>query len=577
MGCKQTKCNHNEDLNNIPSCSNTLPSKEQIESDTYIRRTCQHFSANVIREEYSKDVSDFYIWNSASDSLGNGVSGSVVICRHKKTNVKYAMKILSKKNMTNADLDDVRAEITIMSILDHPNIIRLHECFETTETIYLILELCTGGDLYDGLQKQKGTFTEDQACKIIHKLLSAICYCHQHSVVHRDVKLENILFLNDEKNDIKLIDFGLSRHFKPDEIMNESVGTPYYIAPEVLNHSYNCKCDVWSVGVITYMLLSGKPVFFGLTNREIYRNILKGKYEFNSIDFGHVSSEAKDFISACLTMDAESRPSALVGKQHAWFRMHMQQPCPGSLNQTTVDCMKRFQSQCKLTRLCMQVVALTLDSQQIKGLLVEFQKADEEETGEVSLEALRKVLEDYHLLEEELISLFSVIDFDDTGTVKYHEFVAAALNANEIEECYLRMAFEKLSKHEDFFTASNIKEVLGADVETHNVSDMMREMCYSPTSKRISYEEFETIVRGYRSPLKTKGTGRVSPRFLMAVHHSPAKRKLSDDSSAFCFSPTRVSLRPASSVVSPRSPEIVLEEPTAEEAVLLQLPTGLYR
>jgi calcium-dependent protein kinase len=157
-------------------------------------------------------------------------------------------------------LADLKAEINIMASLDHPNIVRIVEYFESKYSIYLILELLSGGELLDRLYEQKDFhYSEKIACRHIHTILNAINHCHRHNIAHRDLKLENFLFESrSDDAQLKLIDFGLSQYFQPEQIMHKAVGTPYYVAPEVMEGSYTAKCDIWSLGVITYMLLSGK-------------------------------------------------------------------------------------------------------------------------------------------------------------------------------------------------------------------------------------------------------------------------------------------------------------------------------
>ena len=205
-------------------------------------------------------INDFYdiSWNQV---LGTGASGSVRKCIHRATGVVYALKTLDKKLVKVDKLETLRQEIRIMAQLDHPNILRLHEYFENQESIFLVLELCTGGELLDRLQRQaEHHYTERTACELVHTMLSAVRYCHEHNIVHRDLKLENFLFESMSPDaELKLIDFGLSQHFEPFEVLHNPVGTAYYVAPEVLEKCYDAKCDVWSIGVIAYMLLSGTP------------------------------------------------------------------------------------------------------------------------------------------------------------------------------------------------------------------------------------------------------------------------------------------------------------------------------
>ena len=177
-------------------------------------------------------------------------------------------------------------EVNLMIKLDHPNIIKLYEYYETEKHIYLIMELCTGGELFDRIVQNTENgiqFTEKQAADIFRQMMSAINYCHKNGIVHRDLKPENLLYLNKNENSpIKVIDFGMSKRFDKEKFMNEKVGTAYYISPEILQGKYDEKCDIWSVGVILYIIICGYPCFNGEDNDEIFASNTKRQ---NSISF----------------------------------------------------------------------------------------------------------------------------------------------------------------------------------------------------------------------------------------------------------------------------------------------------
>lgn len=214
--------------------------------------------SSVVIENFDRNIYDYYEVNEKA-ILGTGVNGNVYECVHRATNLKYAMKSLNKNRIKPEKLMQLREEISIMSTLDHPNIIRLHEYFETRTDIKLIIELCEGGELLDRLHGQIGhRYSEKIACKYIRSICGAISYCHEKGIVHRDLKLENFLFeTNQSESLLKLIDFGLSQHINEDEKFYKPVGTAYYVAPEVLNGCYDEKCDIWSIGVIAYMVSLG--------------------------------------------------------------------------------------------------------------------------------------------------------------------------------------------------------------------------------------------------------------------------------------------------------------------------------
>lgn len=203
--------------------------------------------------------------------------------------------------------------------LDHPNIIKLHETWETDRICFLVTELCEGGELFFYITKRKH-LTESQAASVMRQAFYALCYLHNNKICHRDIKPENfLLFKEDDDSYIKLIDFGLAKRVSKNEVMNSPNGTPYYIAPEVLKGSYTTQCDNWSMGVVMYIMLSGKPPFGGRSNKEIIDNVLKGSYSFNSSVWTGISKLAKDLISKLLDRQADMRLTAEEAYNHPWI------------------------------------------------------------------------------------------------------------------------------------------------------------------------------------------------------------------------------------------------------------------
>jgi tRNA A-37 threonylcarbamoyl transferase component Bud32 len=232
-------------------------SLDRIEKEVNFRRKNSHLKANLISEDLSHDIRDFYDFDRAP-ILGAGCSGAVRKCQHKVTGNNYAIKSLTKKNVKADKIIQLRDEIKIMSEIDHPNIIVLQETFENADIIYLVLELCTGGELLTRLNNQPHHhFSEYLTRKYVKTMLECIAYLHAHNIVHRDLKLENFVFENESSSsELKLIDFGLSKHFEETESIHGAVGTPFYVAPEVLSNKYNEKCDIWSIGVMAFMYIS---------------------------------------------------------------------------------------------------------------------------------------------------------------------------------------------------------------------------------------------------------------------------------------------------------------------------------
>ena len=209
------------------------------------------------------------------------------------------MKIIQCKSSSEHHSLAINKEINILKNLDHPNIIKVFEFYSSEKYIYIINELCTGGELFDKIVDVK-YFSELVACNIMRQLLSAVAYCHENGVIHRDLKPENILIeSSEEKNkdffNIKVIDFGTCEILKKKKL-TEQIGTSFYIAPEVLKNGYNEKCDLWSCGVILYILLCGSPPFYGKNEKEIFRKILDGNFTFRHKIWNKISIEAKNLV-----------------------------------------------------------------------------------------------------------------------------------------------------------------------------------------------------------------------------------------------------------------------------------------
>ena len=203
--------------------------------------------------------------------------------------------------------------------MDSAHILNVYEYYEDETHLYIVTELCTGGELFDKVIEKK-RLTEEEASVIMEQVLSAVVFCHTRGIVHRDMKPENIIFANkDEDSIIKVIDFGTSVEAKGTRL-TEKIGTPYYIAPEILKGVYGPKVDVWSCGVILYILLTGVPPMNGRNDREILERVKSGKYSMNKPQFKYISKEAKDLIKKMMTYDPERRVSSAEAYKHPWFK-----------------------------------------------------------------------------------------------------------------------------------------------------------------------------------------------------------------------------------------------------------------
>jgi calcium-dependent protein kinase len=219
--------------------------------------------------------------------IGSGKFGIVRIARPKSDpNMKFAIKSITR-NAIKGDIKMLTRELDILIEVDHPNIVKFYEMFVDQDYVHIVMEYCTGGELFERITK-KGKIKEKDAAKIVKYVLMAIKHLHEKGICHRDIKPENLLFENtSDSAKIKLIDFGLSKFISEstEGDLQTKVGTPYYVAPEVLKGVYDKRCDLWSIGVITYILLCGYPPFYGSNNKEIFDKIKNCKYEFFAEDW----------------------------------------------------------------------------------------------------------------------------------------------------------------------------------------------------------------------------------------------------------------------------------------------------
>lgn len=384
--------------------------------------------------------------------------------------------------------------------LDHPNIIKLYDVFEGTRHLHLVQELCTGGELFDRIIA-RGHYSEHDAAVLVRKILLAVKHCHDRDICHRDLKPENFLFQTKaEDAELKVIDFGLSRM---DDglsagVMTTRVGTPYYIAPEVLGRHYDKSCDLWSIGVITYILLCGYPPFYGDTDPEIFASVRAGRYDFDSPEWTYVSNEAKDFISNLLLLKPSQRLTAEEALRHPW----LSGAAPTTdipLNSNIFTSLKRFTGHNKLKKAALGVIADQMTEGEIAELKKQFMAIDADGNGVITVAELASALRDMGLgmIEEEVNDLLNGIDIDGDGLVDYPEFLAATMKRNLAnKEEYLMNAFNYFdTKGQGIITKADLVQFMGSEDQAQEVINEVD----TNGDGHISFEEFVAMMnrKGY--------------------------------------------------------------------------------
>ncbi|XP_074370730.1 calcium-dependent protein kinase 20-like isoform X1 [Apium graveolens] len=443
------------------------------------------------------NLKDFY---GIGKKLGQGQFGTTYLCVEKSSKKEFACKAIAKRKLvTKEDVEDVRREIQIMHhVAGHPNVISIVAAYEDAVAVYVIMELCTGGELFDRIV-QRGHYSERKAAELARVIVGVIESCHSLGVLHRDLKPENFLFANEEEEaPLKAIDFGLSVFFKPGETFTDVVGSPYYVAPEVLRKLYGQECDVWSAGVIIYILLSGVPPFWDETEQGIFEQVLRGDLDFASEPWPSISDSAKDLVRKMLVRDPKKRLTAPEVLHHPWMKVDGLAP-DKPLDSAVLSRLKQFSAMHKLKKIAIRIIAESLSEDEIAGLKQMFKMIDTDNSGHITLEELQKGLEKVgaNLMESEISDLLESADLDNSGTIDYTEFVAAMLHLNKAQkEDHMFAAFTYFDKDgSGYITADELQHAceqfgLGSD----QLEVIMHEVD-KDNDGRIDYSEFVAMMQ----------------------------------------------------------------------------------
>ena len=380
----------------------------------------------------------------------------------------------------------------------------MYEFFEDEKRYYLVTEICKGGELFDEIL-QRGKFSERDGAVLMKQVLSCINYCHQNNIVHRDLKPENILLeQNKEFDAIKIIDFGTSLVYDPNKNLDEKLGTPYYIAPEVLNKNYNSKCDIWSCGVISYILLSGMPPFNGQSDQEIMKKVRAGSFSFDDKVWNNISDNCKDFITKLLTYKQEERPTASEALQHPWIVELSTTVVDEKSAQDALSNLKSFKVDSSMKQATFAFIASQLLSKQERdGLAKVFKAFDKNGDGKLSYEEVKDGYLDHYgkvMSDEEVHAMFDSVDTDKSGFIDYSEFVVAAMAESQLtSNDKLQAAFKMFDKDgSGIISGDEIREVLsfgGTSQMSKEQIDTIIKQVDENGDGEISYEEFVDMMK----------------------------------------------------------------------------------
>lgn len=447
---------------------------------------------NTVYRNNNKITQDYKIW---VDQIGKGAFGEVRKALHLESGDLRAVKIVYKQECSVEEQRKILKEVEVLRNLSHPNIIKIYEFFEDVKFMYIVMELANNGELFDKIQcVQK--FSERKAAEIFQQLLIGVNYLHKHNIVHRDLKPENILF---DGEIVKIVDFGTSKSFKPNEKMKNCHGTPYYIAPEVLNESYNEKCDVWSCGVILYILLSGIPPFNGCNDDEILAAVNRGKYTLDIPELRPLSNAVKTLIRKMLKFNPRERISIEEALNDEWFSL-VSRKDEKPINLTVLRNIQNFNTKNKMQKSIYFFLVSHLASKEEKCALINtFKSLDTNNDGELSkdelLSGFRKV--DTNLTEADIEALIERIDNNKSKSIDYIEFVAAAIDRkNLLSEDRMLNCFNMFDKDKSGkISVVELKSMLqGNEVVNDKVWEDLIRQADENGDGEIEYAEFKDLL-----------------------------------------------------------------------------------
>ncbi len=504
MGGKSSKTKKNSDLKEIGEKAN----KEDPNSFHYSNTI--NLTNDIIVSQNKVDPEQDY---KKEKFLGEGSFASVYRVQNRITDAIRAMKIINKSSNISAEDDkEIFNEINILRTLDHPNILKIFEFYSNKDSYSIVTEICSGGELYQEIIDH-GPFNENYSAYVMYQIFSAINYCHNMKIVHRDLKPENILIVDRDKNNyprIKICDFGTSKMFEKGAIQRKIVGSSYYIAPEVLKKHYDEKCDIWSCGVILYILLSARPPFGGETDKEIMDRVATGKYDLESSPFNKVSKECIDLIQKLLIMDPKKRISAQEALAHPWFKDNKSKELFNQIKDENT--LKKLLSNLKSYRRdsIIQETALAYlvhNFPQMKDVVNAcklFSQIDLNGDGKVTQKELLKGLKTKiksETLEKDANAIYKNLDMDNNGFIEYEEFVRAAVSKeNFLNDNFLRFAFRYFDKDgSGEITFNEIEDVFIKSIpEKNNIHNTLNQIIKEVDLNGdgvITFHEFSYVMK----------------------------------------------------------------------------------
>ncbi|OMJ74964.1 hypothetical protein SteCoe_25991 [Stentor coeruleus] len=430
-------------------------------------------------------------------TLGKGSFGRVYKAKHKLTNDYRAVKVITKENLNAQNREKLMFEVEILRSLDHPNILKVFEVYEDDKQFSIVTELCVGGELFDRITSAK-KFSENIAAGYMYQIMSSVLTCHEKGIVHRDLKPENILFISNlETSPLKVIDFGTSKKLEARSSLSSLTGTAYYIAPEVIRGNYDFKCDIWSCGVILYIMLCGYPPFRGSSEEIILNSISKGYFSFSGKEWANISHEAKALIMKMLTKNPQRRPSAKEIFNDPWIQNRCANDKEFAFK--SLKNLSHFRATRKLQQATLEFIASQLISaKETKYLRDAFIALDTNGDGKLSMDELKKGYKNARVDLVDIDQIFERCDGDGNGFIDYTEFLTATINwKKELSHDRLEAVFKMFDKDgSGKIGLDELKFLFGNDaknIEDNVWEEMMKEADLDGDGE-IDLYEFKTLM-----------------------------------------------------------------------------------
>ena len=486
----------------------SLTQKKKMGSQIFKEELKLKVSINTIIEENSGLPTQKY---KIISKLGDGSYGIVYLAVNIITKQNVAMKKIDKVKENAIDDMEIKNEIEILKKLDHPNIVKIIEFFSTPKAYYIITDFCGCGELYNQIKHQ---YTEGQLAVLFYQVLSGLYYLHTKNIVHRDLKLENILISEIEKDNntnekyfwVKIIDFGTAKIFEKNKKEKDVVGSSYYIAPEVLQQNYNEKCDTWSVGVILYMLIVGRAPFDGKSDDEIIENIEKGEFNSKHPKMLNSSDEVQDLVKKLLEVNVKKRLSPSEALKHPWFKKFNGKSLYSNIDKKTIiiylNRLRKFEINSKFQQMVLAFIVHNIpNNNESKDILKIFRMFNVNDDGKLTKKELFDGLIKYFNEEEikkEIEDIFLLLDGANRGFIEYEEFLRATLDQK------ILLSDENLTYAFNFFDGDGCGKISVEKIKKFFINDKVSEDVFrsifheidTNEDGEIDYEEFKDMMFG---------------------------------------------------------------------------------